>query len=148
MNDKYYTPNIDEFHVGFEFEFNGSDCNWNRTGFEKQVILPTKDEYFDLFTLGWVQRIYYKPDDPLENWIRVKYLDKSDIEDLGFNSNLELKQHYYKDKYEIAYREDSHYTQVWYDPKLKGAMLIFDGYIKNISELKVLLKQLGIDVNV
>ncbi len=73
-----------------------------------------------------------------------KYLDQSDIESLGFKSNLELKQHYYKDKYEIAYREDSHFMQIYVESKPKFTRLIFEGYIKNITELKVLLKQLRV----
>lgn len=137
MENKYYTPSIDEFHVDFEFEFNGVDCNWNQTGFDKHKILPTKDDYFGLFTLGWVEKIYYKPDDPLENWIRVKYLDKEDIEELGF---MQEGQCSFKNK-------DNWYIE-WMDGDTLDIYCVsdcrFKGTIRNKSELKKVMEMVGI----
>lgn len=62
MKDKYYTPSIEEFHVGFEFELK------------------------DPITQIWVKFIF--EEDKLwfikSNISRVKYLNKEDIESLGF----------------------------------------------------------------
>ena len=65
MKDKYYTPEIEEFHVGFEYEVNYGKDRWVKEGlhYAPQVVtLPYKN---------------------LEN-IRVKHLDREDIESLGF----------------------------------------------------------------
>ncbi len=86
MVNKYYTPEIEEFHVGFEYEwFDGSD--WNKV----------TQKYFDggLFNNGDGEHPFeYQLSDV---GIRVKYLDQEDIESLGFNKitdncfNLSLK---------------------------------------------------------
>lgn len=67
---KYYTPGIEEFYVGFEFE----------------ILLGGKDGYYskpkiwDCDTTASLARI--KKHDLHE--IRVKYLDQEDIESLGW----------------------------------------------------------------
>ena len=90
--------------------------------------------------------------------VRVKYLDKVDIESLGwkFNDNMSVVSQLY-----YLYEKDGYDLSVWY--RKEGLLLvirkvnkssdnivvhshsIFYGYIKNKSELKVLLKQLGIE---
>ncbi len=73
MENKYYTPCIDEFHVGFEYEFKHSeyaDMEW------KKYTTPQ----FNLELEDWV---FGTP-----TQFRVKYLDRKDIEDLGFNTKL------------------------------------------------------------
>tara|TARA_B000000475_G_C15935671_1_gene422640 strand:+ start:154 stop:525 length:372 start_codon:yes stop_codon:yes gene_type:complete len=64
---EYYTPKIEEFHVGFEYE---EFCNddW----YKKQY----KQDNFLNHDFECVFEKCYKT--------RVKYLDKKDIEDLGF----------------------------------------------------------------
>ena len=67
-NDRYYTPSIEEFHIGFEFEEKPKGC----TEFE-----------------GWVKQTIHKGGSSIENHfnsskLRVKYLDQEDIESLGF----------------------------------------------------------------
>ena len=65
MENKYYQPEIDEFHVGFEFEFLNS-IEW-----EKHNFMCLSEFTFD--------------DMPeLAKESRVKYLDEIDILDLGF----------------------------------------------------------------
>jgi hypothetical protein len=68
MDNKYYTPKVEEFHVGFNYELLIlDDIQW-----WKETIVR-KDNRFDCF------------DDYLnEKRIRIKYLDKEDIESLGF----------------------------------------------------------------
>ena len=65
MESKYYTPSIEEFYVGFEYEVNYGENDWQKE------CLWAKPE---VVTLPYMN---------LEN-IRVKYLDKEDIESLGF----------------------------------------------------------------
>jgi len=71
MENKYYTPTIEEFHVGFEFEFRHSD--YKEDGWKKFTTpvfnMEREDCPFACQTL--------------EEY-RVKYLDREDIESLGF----------------------------------------------------------------
>ena len=38
MVNKYYTPEIEEFHIGFEFETAIIDCNWVNHGWENRIF--------------------------------------------------------------------------------------------------------------
>lgn len=147
--EKYYTPTIEEFHVGFEFEDKHSDY--------------PEDEK------NWIGRLYalraeYELDtiqDRIgENKIRVKHLDREDIESLGF----EVDKPYgsvigFKFSDEEGVFLSSKKVSIWYEFKSKRATIarikdwengkfskrsLFSGTIKNKSELKKLLKQLGI----
>ena len=77
MENKYYTPEIEEFCVGFEYESRiaGYDDEW------------TKETTYAMFRDGWESNI----DDVLAMYkdggdeFRVKHLDSSDIESLGFH---------------------------------------------------------------
>lgn len=74
MENKYYIPDISEFYVGFEFEYNDSDLIE-----EFQKIK---------FNWAWADIVYddyeHLTKDDLEDVYRVKYLDSEDLENLGF----------------------------------------------------------------
>ena len=129
MENKYYTPTIEEFHVGFEFESNyvgfSSDLKW------KKILLNNSHDWF------WTA---YKQD-AVETEFRVKYLDKEDIESLGFTQitydcyNLpigdeELRLLFENDIFKIFLAD-------------KYSDMLFQGTIKNKSELKRVLKMLN-----
>lgn len=121
--NKYYTPSIEEFHVGFEYERFDNSCHkkWYTYIVEKGDILDYSSKL---------------------DAIRVKYLDQEDIESLGFkqenknefttNLNGDGYRIHYTDKIIISYG-------TYYDSDN-----LFIGYIKNKSEFKKLLKQLNI----
>lgn len=134
MGNKYYTPELSEFFVGFEYE----------------VMIANED--YDGH--GWMKLTY--PKDPLigesisrkSNMkdIRVKYLDKQDLEDCGFELRhiCELK------KEDYGFYKGEFSGVIW---NSSGKMSISDstgfdiykGNIpKNINEFKKLLKQLGV----
>ena len=125
MVDKYYTPEIEEFHVGFECEF-----------FEKGKWSP----------IG-VYDIDFEYDTKLlkEKRFRVKHLDREDIESLGF------KQDHNHNDVRFGYTNGS--TRIQHTPH-KNSIIIYQWgresdtvsgiAIKNKSELKRLLKQLNI----
>lgn len=146
-NNKYYTPSIDEFYVGFQCEIRLPD--WQN--FKKYQPLD-----FDT----------QKTKELLENGnIRCKYLDKSDIESLGFN--FEIKHSIVKDasgksvdrSIEEFIKEDGDYKWIIHLHNNTKYLIIrqiptdefnyssvkFIGLIKNLSELRKLLKQLGIE---
>jgi len=145
---KYYCPTIDEFYIGFEYERlineSGHDSYWN----------------FDLLKDKWESRIFTKSDfekgrgwdnrrDIEDKWIRVKYLDKEDIESLGFKYNKTqpgLNEDYFEyesAEYYMDYEYDTNYCRIYFSLE-PGDATVFAGCIQNKSELKKLLTQLGI----
>ena len=153
MESKYYTPEIEEFRVGFEYEqhtmtkgdFFFLDL---KTG-KKELIQENNEE----ICYKMVHKSEPLSDRPFEiqqiinaGNIRVKYLDREDIESLGWKFD---KQHaglddmtFFKDDY-ILDTEDENNVRI-YEGTCGNELNLFDGTIKNKSELKVLLKQLGI----
>ena len=144
MTDKYYTPSIEEFHVGFEFEYkefiNGIP-KWNKGEIKNSREIHQIDVWLKEVKMDGSQ-------------IRVKYLDKEDIESLGWE-NVEdrgMSENYgYSFQKPIVYLSGGtayYRLRYWFTTHrvriepLGGP--IFDGTIRNKSELKVLLKQLGI----
>lgn len=149
MENKYYTPKIEEFHVGFEYEklYRNIKEQW-----WVDSIWKPNDSVHNFFNLQ-VPRAYKIPES-----IRVKYLDKEDIESLGWvydktSTNGELK--FVKDNIMLYYRPKTKELGTFtLDPSKSD---FFSKYsvdnkqvkfliIKNKSELKVLLKQLNINL--
>lgn len=143
---KYYTPTIDEFHVGFEYQLR------NELGKDEWSTYTFDDKFLQLY--------YPKNFDTIEseirdNNIRVKYLDREDIESLGFPINeWFINEHKYGGTYKITFRD------VYTNPRISIHMKSFirdgsgnyevvdivnDICIKNKSELKKLMKQLNIE---
>jgi len=163
-NNSYYIPTIDEFHVGFEYEkleYSVDITDIPNIHYEEVIrqiktgntSIPYKRDWvkkvFNASSYHRVMRLYSpfrgkdEPDDANTS-LRVKYLDREDIESLGFmwdRHNTAPEWYFYKDK---------QYTLKWYTGANEGiliernGMFIFYGSIKNKSELKVLLKQLNI----
>ena len=152
MENKYYTPSIEEFFVGFEFEHK-DPCYDGREEFQKAIVesdnlvrYPDEDGMFNYWEAEHLlSNILY---DVKENNIRVKYLDTSDIEELGFDRLNDLSngvQMYKKDVYYILWQPESLKQD-------KGALIIedindvclFRGFIKNKSELIRLLGWLNV----
>lgn len=156
MENKYYTPTIEEFHVGFECEMvlNGcpSKCvieeGEEETSESTIKILIARSEFGDTSNVFCAHSYEY----------RVKYLDREDIEQCGWISMgsawydlkdvpgklgyyLYVRMRFFDGKALIkAYRYDPKNTPS--DVQEEGTL--FDGVIKNKSELKKIMKQLGI----
>jgi len=139
--EKYYTPTIEEFHVGFEYEEAlGDKFNFVKTvyGNDRDVPLLDSDESLLLSVEAELN----------VNLIRVKYLDREDIESL------------FKDYYCFKFVNDTDFEFIisgvlYYGLFTKHDSMIsfyedgwescvFRGAIKNKSELNKLMKQLGI----
>ena len=130
---KYYTPEIEEFYVGFEFEV----YTTQGTGHHNEIDLSSGKwkpfklrDYWDLPEVR---------DSKFTNktGIRVKYLDKEDIESLGF-------RHFQLSKYNL---DPYSLERIGIDNKICIRYFgesIFYGKVKNISELRRLLIQLGL----
>tara|TARA_R110000823_G_scaffold313450_1_gene441119 strand:- start:40 stop:456 length:417 start_codon:yes stop_codon:yes gene_type:complete len=136
---KYYTPSIEEFHVGFEFE----DRHSNYPEEEKNWISR-------LYTLRAEYELDTVQDRIKNNKIRVKHLDREDIESLGWVSGESYGMSCYlrTDENGVAiidgYQLDFHSWELVEIYQESTSDLKFSGTIKNKSELKQILKQLGI----
>ena len=148
MKDKYYTPTIEEFHVGFEFEVNYTDEGW-----VKEIFCSGKGRNIDSVSklkafLGSAK---------FEEAYRVKYLDREDIESLGFVGRNPERNNKSSDYFKMkAPGTISYWTEIdldfrwgFKDVSIRGVRgneddYLFRGTIKNKSELKKLLKMLNI----
>lgn len=162
MDNKYYTPDIEDFHVGFEYEEYYNDI-WN-----KEII--TIDSYGGNISGGFFHDTLMELKD---NNIRVKYLTKEDIESLGFTvesifeseywPSITFKKTFKEDIFTFNYyitfnfKHDRPYIYTNIDiatddiikTRIKGVYpkkILFSGGVKNKVELKKLLKQLNIAV--
>ena len=159
--DKYYTPNIEEFHVGFEYELR------TLKGWEKRVFNSND---------GYCNNVSDIEMDILEDNIRVKYLDKEDIEsfDFKFKKDSYSRMGYKSWEFEITdfhgrihpdysytywniylkqdYHEHStHLRTITIKADVNDGIIkekFFEGIILNKSELRKLLKQLNIIYNI
>jgi len=124
--NKYYTPKIEEFCVGFKYEeYNNYRNEWCN------LILTEEDlESLGSFMYNFLESFE-------SNFIRVKYLDKEDIENCGFVFQKFLL--FKKNNIFISFGHNK-YTQI-----NNGKRVLFEGTIKNKSELKKFLQQLGIE---
>lgn len=122
MENKYYTPIIEEFHVGFEYTHKDLNCKL----FINEDLIKSNFTVADL---------------------RVKYLDREDIESLGFKHDGSLW--FSKDNWKLRKWKASE-IDLYYCFGTINMMgeedkeLRFRGTIKNKSELKKLMKQLNI----
>tara|TARA_R110000744_G_scaffold312424_5_gene419760 strand:- start:954 stop:1406 length:453 start_codon:yes stop_codon:yes gene_type:complete len=146
MKDKYYTPTIEEFHVGFEYEafIKGGATVLPKT-FPDYPRAGISYGRYEGNPLGIIEHLING------DRIRVKYLDQEDIESFGIhkkeltksNSIFENKEvriglSYIKGMpYVIISKAGmSAYDNVVFLPTFRGA-------IKNKSELGRILKQIG-----
>lgn len=125
MENKYYTPELEEFHDKFEYESLDGKI-WKNTVFDFRDLEVIDDEI-------------------REKSIRVKHLDKDDIEECGWKNNPKIDKGYFrKDKYVLRLKNEKIsiflYDENWIDKEI-----IHSIKIKNKSELRKLMKQLNIE---
>lgn len=147
--DKYYTPTIEEFHVGFEYEIidlssnnyqeDESKCKWDKKIIEESNFYSSYKEN-SLFesVLSYLDK----------NRIRVKYLDKQDIESLGFKFLTKVKEKasaYQLDNWSLYNDENCELKIVKLNTNsILGYDVYFNGYCKSINELRKILEFLNI----
>lgn len=140
MENKYYTPEIEDLRVGYE-------CQWNDLSIWRDEIL---DSY------GLFATIINESNESLVDKIRTKHLDKQDIESLGWKfkgksidiwfekegdfdmgsfTTYKIIMHYGLEDHRMFIYADDQGTE--YD--------LFKGEIKSINELKYIQKLLGIN---
>jgi hypothetical protein len=148
---KYYTPSIEEFHVGFEYEYNSDLSNLmleNTFGkWEKEIFTASSNSMMDESEIHDIELGLDPSTESIE--IRVKYLDREDIEREGFEFEFVrgTKLMFGEPVYEhlsITYdSESNHLTIGNKDVEDDCDYYLFQGKVKNKSELKRILKQIG-----
>lgn len=163
MNNKYYTPDLEEFHPGFEFEYKPRVRNGITAYIEKRF--EYKDHWLE-WVFGTEEYDFYEilnsrvgPNSIVDireylkdKAIKIKYLDQEDIVSLGWEKLRE-------DTFEMKLPEYRGLTDVLVHLVLRKTLLIcvgdsespysdwrtlFTGTIKNKSELKKVMKMIGI----
>lgn len=133
MTEKYYTPSIKEFHVGFEYE-RLVDNEWLK------IIMS-----INFLSLEDIEEEIEAKE------IRVKYLDKEDIESCGWVISKKYKENIYNQELSPPYELGIYtlqYNRKNYELSINITTRIFSmvyfGQVKNKSELKRIMKQLNI----
>lgn len=163
---KYYIPDISEFHVGFEYEVEG----WivDSTKIEPNTITPENKKIWreegppeGVEWIGWQKKTWTASNNMLNtfdvehtseyqdkvstpDFYRVKYLDKEDIESLGYRDVGQYE--YLLNGWTLEYagtEEEPHRWRI--DDFEKDGLQIMWFIIKNKSELSRLMNQLGIN---
>jgi len=148
--EKYYTPDIEEFHVGFECELRNSSSEpfeW-----EPFKIIGVDDGEISGRRMDW--SFYDSNNSIRDEMVRVKYLEWKDIEELGFehlgSGWFERKNSYHR--YESGIHDcrirmwKDNQLDIWAYWKDDEPSIIFTGELKNKSELVKILQQLGIRI--
>lgn len=138
METKYYTPTIEEFHVGLECEVlydgNYEKCKIQIGILDQNLVgrLNKPNKLIDVVLT----------DKSIVNF-RAKYLCHEDIENLGW---IQRDYDTFDFGNNIAFEfipEDTSYIYTYGGGK--NSYTIFQGKIKNESELKKLMQQLNIE---
>ncbi len=153
MEDKFYCPDISEFHSGFRFQ------TLNSKGLLYYESMPENewvDNGMDFGILGDINNIQRLL---LSKQIRVKYLSKSDIEDLGWefiDKTQGTANNLYFEKVVKNYLNENEIVKLYFLPEgieVEWCWNVivtgkrernFQGRIKNKSEFKKILTMIGI----
>lgn len=130
MEEKYYQPKIEEFHEGFLYQEMLSDKTWMDMKFEVEYGYP-----------------------PIEH-TRVKHLNQEDIESVGWDEDFESKGRFTLGEYVLyRFRNDGlltikkGYSYEKHGTSFYGFDILFEGTIKNKSQLMQVMEMLGINFN-
>jgi len=117
MEAKYYTPEIEEFHVGFEYESLNNNNEWVKSKYGG--FLPFHPQtYID------------------KKEFRVKHLDRQDIEEFGWKITEDFGYRFYT---------LNGYSLHFYPNEERNIGILLNKFkIKNKSELKKLMKMFNI----
>ena len=137
-DNKYYIPTIEEFHKGFEYERILEDSS-------------VQKEVFDFDGIN----CFHPDSGKVLDYIRVKHLDREDIESCGFEYYEDDFQGIKRRRYKALAIPPNKYDRLYIKQVNKLEFVIginaidrwetrFNGTIKNKSELKRVLKMIGV----
>jgi len=158
-SNKYYIPEIEEFHQGFEYEV------WYSSAYTEEKWIKETFEFYDKDEIYHYDCVDLIPS--FKNYsdsIRVKYLDREDIESLGWKMDLVRSKiignfagklnNFYLQYYPylpengwdngLIYNPLRVVNVIKFNTNPENKQHLFNGIIKNKSELRKLMKQLDI----
>jgi len=145
--NKYYVPDITEFHVGFEYQMKSTFGDGTVKTKEQYDRAEWIDQVYDLRSFPYVDRTMTGHNSQnLPSAIRVKYLDREDIESLGFQCDTSKGLWIYC----IITDESGEEYYLDYHTETNECIIhdidedLFQGYIRNKNELQKILQWTGI----
>lgn len=159
MKNTYYTPELEEFCLGFECEYYNRETEvWEKLTIDTIKLQLNECNYYLFYDKEGNKRDNYTFLSEAPKF-RVKYLDSEDIKELGFkvlvvnDIVLDTSTETWYEKvdsknpdfrYTIIHRPTVNKVTIrHYFGNPKDVLTLFDGTICNKSELKTLLKQIG-----
>lgn len=138
---KYYCPDISEFHVEFDYEVLHE--------YGKSINDPSNIKEWEGAYMWHDACLEDIIDSIKEGRIRVKCLDMEDIESCGWeyiNKNQSSLVFSIAEEIFMDFYSDSSAVKIYYNPTSDTKIKIpyFSGTIRNISELKQIMKMTGI----
>ena len=143
MENKYFTPNIEDFHVGYEYEHEDIIPSGSSDYFKSVISKPSEIEHlFQGFDVGI--------------GIRVPYLTREQIEAEGWykiNNNYPIQtfKHPINVNVEVIYNYDTNYLFItipgkimFTEPKIEYRASKFSGKCKDINTFRKICKLLEI----
>ena len=139
MENKYFTPDIEDLHIGYELKVN---YNFKLNDIFHKIIIDSFEELSDIHSRMSGDCV-----------IRVPYLTKEQIEAEGWKHTggkllSFAEQHYVKSTYRVSYSIDSKKIKFFIaDPDEiinYEDECIFNGQCKDINTFRKIIKLLGI----
>ena len=148
---RYYHPNQEEFHLGFRYQvfeedWDSGDLIWKSKTFpESPELCSSENGKPDL-----VECFYQKFEDA--EYCRVKYLDRDDIEELGWVRNKEDDRYYHTcfeiGDYSLYFESNEEVVITAFHPRVEEfSKVVFYGQVNNYNELKKIMSMIGIPAN-
>ena len=144
---KYYTPTIEEFHVGFRYEL----VKQNEAHY-----YPDPPSKWHRFSHNIKSISFSKLDMEVRmDRVRVKYLDQQDIEELGWEWAPDGKLaygdwmdvyylHKGQETYRLTYINEKRSVRIVHKESVDTSSVLFFGKVKNFNELEKIMKMLEI----
>lgn len=127
-NKKYYVPNIEDIFIGYECEYFNpySNPQWEERIIDfEDFSLVFEDDILDP---EWFKANY-----------RTKYLDKDDIDNVGFEQ-LVSQKHIYENGHVFISCYEDYILSIHKCNKHGEEETLFEGYCPSINELRKILK--------
>lgn len=131
MDAEYYTPDVEDIHIGFECEINHRE-GWLPI---KVDYLYDGDEYGNTFEIE--KAIENRP-----KGIRVPYLKSAQIEKEGWALYDPINRVYRKENFCLIHKSDKHEIEISDTDSSYGMQVKYDGSCKSINEFMVIIKLL------
>ena len=151
MDKEYYTPAVEEFHVGFEYEQNYDIVLTAQELAEQESTWDTK--VFEVKDYEFIEHLVKT------EYVRVKHLDREDIKSLGWDytrTQYGLVHRFTRDggvsdmakgTFILVFNSEKFLVTIIFEEENFGIpvdsvqrFVLFDGRLENKNELKTLMK--------